>query len=352
MKSNLFHQTVTLNRQVAVSTEVMTFADPWEALDEGTGKRDSWLLSYIDILTLFLTLFVVLLALQPKNEAPPVIADPGELSTVSPEPIERRTTPPTLTVQTNSQRNNSETIKAQVQQPAVTDTSGSNETSTDRTQPFTILTSLSEPIISLIEMPLVENPGPVDTDTILPTRATDSVSDTATFVADVNKPEEPATSPSPVPQKNNRNQVQLFMDKLSQQHLDDRVRVSEVAEGVYLEVSDNILFALGSAELKQDGASLLNGLATLLLEHKGIISVEGHTDDRPIANTRFPSNWELSSGRATMVTRYLIGKGLNPIQLRAVGYADTRPLEGNSTLEGRARNRRVALIVEIPESQH
>ena len=60
---------------------------------------------------------------------------------------------------------------------------------------------------------------------------------------------------------------------------------------------------------------------------------------------QFPSNWELSSGRATSVTRYLIDHGLDPEKLRAVGYADTRPLDSNITSEGRTRNRRVSLVL-------
>ena len=138
-----------------------------------------------------------------------------------------------------------------------------------------------------------------------------------------------------------------FIARLADTNLSDRVKVTQVHEGVHLEVRDNILFAQGSAELKPEGTTLLEDLASILLDQGGIISVEGHTDDRPISNQRFPSNWELSSGRATTVTRYLIEKGLDPQRLRAVGYGDTRPVESNATAEGRARNRRVALIVTL-----
>ena len=121
--------------------------------------------------------------------------------------------------------------------------------------------------------------------------------------------------------------------------------MSQVSEDVHLEVSDKILFAEGSAQLKREGQRLLNELAQVLLQHRGVISVEGHTDNRPISSIQFPSNWELSSGRATTVTRHLIDRGLDPIKLRAVGYADTRPLDSNTTSKGRMRNRRVSLIL-------
>ena len=348
MKSSLFPQTATPNGTAAEAEEA-AFADPWEALDEGRGKSDNWLLSYIDILTLFLTLFVVLLALQPKNEAPPVDADPGELRVVAPQPIERQTAPPTLTVQAEP-RQESEIIDAPLDLPAVTDSAHQEEVGSDQSNPFSVLAELARsidtPLIYLLGVEQ-QQPGLEDVDP-LPDAANPG-DDLSAVTPAAEMPDETAASAQPAPPESSRDQVRLFMTKLAQLQLDDRVRVSEVAEGVYLEVSDNILFALGSADLKHDGAALLDELAQLLFEHSGIVSVEGHTDDRPIATSRFPSNWELSSGRATTVTRYLIGKGLDPARLRAVGYADTRPLESNATSAGRARNRRVALIVEIPE---
>lgn len=345
MKSPLF-QTTTLNGATSADVAGMTFADPWEALGEGREKRDNWLMSYIDILTLFLTLFVVLLALQPKNEAPPVDANPGEIRFVSPEPIERQTAPPTLSVQTEP-RQADEMIEVVPGQQDITDSAGHRETGSDTAQLFSVFALQAESVASLIYLPAVESSAPADS--LSPPKSLESASNPSEHLTDADESTKAAESAQPLPPENSRDQVQRFMAKLEQQQLDDRVRVSEVAEGVYLEVNDNILFALGSAELKRDGATLLGELALLLFEHQGIVSVEGHTDDRPIATNRFPSNWELSSGRATTVTRYLIGKGMDPARLRAVGYADTRPLESNSTIEGRARNRRVALIVEIPE---
>jgi chemotaxis protein MotB len=77
--------------------------------------------------------------------------------------------------------------------------------------------------------------------------------------------------------------------------------------------------------------------------------VEGHTDPVPISTLQFPSNWELSAQRATTVLRYLVRAGVPAERLRAVGYADTRPVADNSTPEGRAKNRRVALVVHLEE---
>ena len=124
------------------------------------------------------------------------------------------------------------------------------------------------------------------------------------------------------------------------------VEVVEQPGRVELRIQDDILFAIGAAELQGPGQRLLDELYPLLAEHPGIVTVEGHTDSIPIATERFPSNWELSAARASGVVRYLIGRGLDASQLRAVGLADTRPVAENATPEGRAANRRVSLMLE------
>lgn len=141
-----------------------------------------------------------------------------------------------------------------------------------------------------------------------------------------------------------------FRDALLDQGLQESVDVQVSATQVNLQINERILFELGQAELTEAGQAVLVKLAPLLAvasDHK--LSIEGHTDPTPIANARFPSNWELSSQRATGVLRFLLTQGIPAGRMRAVGYADTRPLADNSTPEGRARNRRVSLILQRPE---
>ncbi|MBD3897577.1 OmpA family protein [Halomonas sp. ML-15] len=116
-------------------------------------------------------------------------------------------------------------------------------------------------------------------------------------------------------------------------------------EGVTLRIDDNLLFASAQAELTGDGRQVLESLLGTLLAFDGRISVEGHTDDVPIATPRFPSNWELSGARAIAVVRYLQEQDIPESRLRAIGYADTQPLESNASAEGRAANRRVELVL-------
>ncbi|WP_111415332.1 OmpA/MotB family protein [Billgrantia lactosivorans] len=123
------------------------------------------------------------------------------------------------------------------------------------------------------------------------------------------------------------------------------VSVTEGQQGITLRIDDNLLFDSGRAILTGQGRQVLSRLRDILVTFEGDISVEGHTDSIPIASARFPSNWELSSGRAIAVLRYLSDQGLPAERLRAVGYAATRPLESNETPEGRAANRRVELLL-------
>jgi chemotaxis protein MotB len=112
-------------------------------------------------------------------------------------------------------------------------------------------------------------------------------------------------------------------------------------------LTDQLLFASGQATLQPEGFPLLNEVAQLLnVDKSHPITVEGHTDNVPISSSQYPSNWELSTDRATTVVRYLITKGVNRERLGAVGYADLHPLASNATAAGRAKNRRVEIVLQ------
>lgn len=123
------------------------------------------------------------------------------------------------------------------------------------------------------------------------------------------------------------------------------VSVSRSQEGLNLRIQDHLLFASGQASLTEPGRRVLRGVLPLLERTAGTISVEGHTDDVPIHTPRYPSNWELSSARASAVLRFLDSQGVAIRRLRAVGYAATRPLADNDDPSGRATNRRVELVI-------
>ncbi|QJQ96550.1 MULTISPECIES: OmpA family protein [Halomonadaceae] len=125
------------------------------------------------------------------------------------------------------------------------------------------------------------------------------------------------------------------------------VEVSHVAEGISLRVDDHLLFPSAEAQLTGSGREVIESLVEIIQRYAGEVSVEGHSDSRPISTPQFPSNWELSSSRATAILRYLSQAGVAESRLKAVGFGSTRPLESNDSEEGRARNRRVEVIIHL-----
>ena len=125
----------------------------------------------------------------------------------------------------------------------------------------------------------------------------------------------------------------------------------EVTErGIVIHFVDRVLFDLGEAELRPEAIPVLRRVIETLETWPYDIRVEGHTDNLPIATERFPSNWELSAARAARVIRFLLEESqIKPERLSAAGYGEYRPIASNSTPEGRARNRRVDIVLVDPE---
>ena len=90
----------------------------------------------------------------------------------------------------------------------------------------------------------------------------------------------------------------------------------------------------------------MRAIAQVLAPTDFPVTIEGHTDNVPIKTPQFPSNWELSALRATTVLRLFAESGIAPERLTAIGYADTHPVEANTSVEGRARNRRVSILID------
>jgi len=112
-------------------------------------------------------------------------------------------------------------------------------------------------------------------------------------------------------------------------------------------LTDNLLFDSGLADIKPRGLPLLGEVGSLLgVDRVHPIVVEGHTDDVPIATSKFASNWELSTARASAVVRWLIDRHLPARRFSASGYADLHPLASNGIAAGRARNRRVEIVLQ------
>ncbi|MDA8123977.1 MAG: OmpA family protein [Deltaproteobacteria bacterium] len=133
-----------------------------------------------------------------------------------------------------------------------------------------------------------------------------------------------------------------------------QVAITELKGKLTVDVVDKILFASGQAEVKPEGLEILKRVVDILRTVTDkTIRIEGHTDNVPIAGAlakRYPTNWELSAARAVNVARYLAKEGLDPSLLSAAAYGQYQPVADNETPEGRAKNRRIAIIL-LPKEE-
>jgi chemotaxis protein MotB len=123
------------------------------------------------------------------------------------------------------------------------------------------------------------------------------------------------------------------------------IHISEDSRGVIVSLAETGFFDSGSAMVKEGSLPVLQQIAEKLRAIPQNLRVQGHTDNTPIHTALFPSNWELAAARATNVLQYLINAQVPPEWLSAVGYGEYHPAASKSTVEGRARNRRVDLII-------
>ena len=138
-------------------------------------------------------------------------------------------------------------------------------------------------------------------------------------------------------------QIKESADKMG----DDKVISTDVSErGLVIHIMESALFREGSAELESKAKDILNMIAEKVRERPNHIRIEGHTDNQPIKTARYPSNWELSSARATEVVRYLADvHSFDPKRISALGFGEFRPIADNDTDLNRSKNRRVDIVV-------
>ena len=288
------------------------------------GEDEVWMISYMDIMTLLLTLFVLLLAYAKVTPVLSPVSQQARSTTHSPRPSATPATQPLIS-----------SIIKQVSLPMVGISATQRPYITlpkETTQQPGISPLQAEAEAALNRPMQIEDPQTAPQEELHPSTLTEA-----------NPTEQVPDASATASPRNN------FLETIQASALGTRIEVTTHQDSINLEISDNILFEPGSATLKPFGRQLLDELATLLVNQNYSVSVEGHTDNIPIENPRFASNWELSSTRATNVTRYLIVRGITASRLRAVGYADTRPRAENTTADGRARNRRVSLVLQLPQ---
>lgn len=128
--------------------------------------------------------------------------------------------------------------------------------------------------------------------------------------------------------------------------LQTSISVTITERGVAIRIVDQVLFNSGYADLTPQADRILRGIGQILLTNKDqYIRIEGHTDNVPISNGRFASNWELSAARATKVLRLFVNIGFDPRLLSETGYGEYRPVADNKTELGKSKNRRVEIVI-------
>lgn len=140
-----------------------------------------------------------------------------------------------------------------------------------------------------------------------------------------------------------------LLEKMKSEISQGQVTISELKGKLTVNMVDSILFDSGRAEVKKGGLEILGKVVSILKDvNDKSIRIEGHTDNVQISRAlaqRYPTNWELSAARAINVARYLQGQGIDPGQLSAVAYGEWKPVATNDTVEGRAKNRRIEIIL-------
>jgi chemotaxis protein MotB len=312
----------------------------WRNKRQVATHADDWLITYADMITLLLCFFVIFLiiSISKKNVVqnipdtyvvakletvqapvqPVIIEEPARME--APQPVEEKP------------------VQAQPVQA--------------RVEPPPVAMPVAEPIPVPVKMPIPEAPivaravvPPVSAepaDTFLPLlQATATGTNTA-----AEPPIEAATAP---PEKS-------LIDVINGLKAANNASIEQRGDRITtVDISSATFFDLGSATLNVSGQNVLQNVASRLQAEAYmdyLITVEGHTDDIPIRTPQFPSNWELSTARASAVVHYFLEQGIAPQRLRAAGYADTFPklpnrdINGFAIPENQAQNRRVVIKLE------
>jgi len=162
-----------------------------------------------------------------------------------------------------------------------------------------------------------------------------------------------------VPERNDASVLDMDLERVRQvieersamAGLDGQILVSCDEDRIVIRLADNLVFPSASADIRPEARPLLSIVAAAVNQTENEIRVEGHTDNIPLATEKYPSNWELSSARATAVLRVLTEElNVDPARAFAAGYGEYRPIASNLTPEGRALNRRADIVLLYPNA--
>ncbi len=271
--------------------------------EESSDSHDRWLVSYADFVTLMFAFFVVMYAISSVNDGKYEILSHSLINAFNSELSPRPRTPNSTT--------NSESVSVVMRPEHI----GFEEN------------DLSPPYIPKLPPIVIQEFSPTN-------------SNIDTDEKQILRVER---------QKKMRNMAQDLIQALSPLVEDGKVRITQSLKGITVEINASVLFSPGQAKLGENSKITLQAVAQVVKDHEHEIHVEGHTDNVSINTTQFPSNWELSTARSSSVIRLFVENGVAPHRLTALGYGENRSVQSNETLEGRKRNRRVAVMILAKE---
>ncbi|ACE85558.1 flagellar motor protein MotD [Cellvibrio japonicus] len=254
-------------------------------------NHERWLVSYADFITLLFAFFVVMYSISQVSESKYRVLSQTFVQAFK----------PTTDIQSN-------------QEPAAQLTP-----SNDVITPVDLGKTAVEQVTNDEQVPIISDQAPKDTTPQLekPVKTSDELAQISDLVT----------------------------EKFSQLIDEQLIQVSSNELWLQIELKDSILFASGNADPSAQAMVIFDEISRILKNYSNPIQVEGFTDNVPINSARYPTNWELSSARASAIVKILASKGIAPERLAAVGYGEFQPVASNATPEGRAQNRRVAIMV-------
>jgi len=267
---------------------------------EDVNNHDRWMVSYADFITLLFAFFVVMYSVSSVNE--------GKYKSL------------THSLGTAfSNKDNQEKVLDPVQ----------IET------PFTAVQPIlwDTPAVTFKQIPL-DNPAETFKPALLDNQTAVEVEERRELSEEILK------------ERRQLNQVSDQLEETLESFIDDKlVSVKRNDYWIELEMNSELLFLSGEAALSKKAQPALKKIAEVINALPNAVNVEGHTDNIPIGNLKFPSNWDLSSARATNVVQGFVKEGINPTRLSAIGYGEFHPIGDNKIEEGRFKNRRVTLVL-------
>jgi chemotaxis protein MotB len=303
----------------------------------GAGHEDGgerWLLTYADMITLLMALFMVLFSISSVN-----VSKVRELQKSLRAAFAGNILPGGKSIAQPGATANSSHTPSTADVQAIVPLSANSSSNLEKAATGQASTSQSTSSI----VPGSPNVSPSAT-------ASQSASASSPSSATVTQTSSSkALAAAALHEQNEFKQIKRQLEAYAVKHgFSEKVHIAVEQRGLVIRVlTDSLLFPSGSATLDAQADPLLTEIAGLVnIDHVHPIAVEGNTDNVPIHSSMFPSNWELSTARASTVVRYLVSKNVEPQRLSATGYADMRPIASNATPQGRALNRRVEIVLQ------